>query len=265
MEMQPIQEPAFEIIPELEQTAKKLRGLIEESNHVVAFTGAGVSAESGIPTYRGADGMWNKYDPEKFASIDYFHKDPTYYWRFFREVRHDLMVSAKPNPSHYAVAELERRGKVKAVVTQNIDNQHRLAGSQRVLELHGNTFRFYCLDCKCDYTIHEAWDMSCEKIPVRCTQCEGLIRPDVVLFGEMLPFDVITQAEREAEACDLMLVIGSSLVVYPAANIPYQAKLSGSKLVIINVDPTPMDSIADLTVHSKAGNLMGMTVWGKFK
>ncbi len=238
----------------------RLKALLDAAERVVIFTGAGISAESGIPTYRGAGGMWSKYDPEIYASIDYFRRDPSYYWRFFRDVRHDLITRAKPCPAHLAVAELERRGKVCAVITQNIDGLHRKAGSNRVLELHGNTNRFYCFECRAPYSIEQTCELMEQQLPPCCTECGGVLRPDVVLFGEMLPTEVVNEAAREAESCDLMIVIGSSLVVYPAANLPYQAKMSGAGLVIINVDPTPLDHVADLCLHCPAGEVLPAAV-----
>ena len=255
------QRPQFTPDKSISDKAEKVRRMLDAAQRVVAFTGAGVSAESGIPTYRGAGGMWSKYDPEKYASIEYFRRDPKYYWSFFLECRHDLMANAEPNLSHYALAELERRGKLSAIVTQNIDGLHTRAGSSRVLELHGNTTRFYCLSCGKQFSLNQAWEMANVKTPVRCDDCNGIVRPDVVMFGEMLPERTVIEAEQETVSCDLMLVIGSSLVVYPAANLPYQAKSAGAKLVIINIDPTPLDSLADLVIHHPAANLMAQAVW----
>ena len=240
---------------QIEEEIAALKTLIDDAERIVIFTGAGISAESGIATYRGAGGLWTKYDVDKYASIDYFRKDPSYYWSFFRDVRHDMMAEAEPSPAHHTTAELERRGKVSAVITQNIDGLHYKAGSKRVLELHGNTMRFYCTECHAPYTMAEAKKILDETLPPPCVKCGGILRPDVVLFGEMLPTDVIDEAHRETQLCDLLIVIGSALVVYPAANLPYQAKLSGAKLVIINIDPTPLDSIADLCIHRAAGEV----------
>ncbi len=253
--------PEFEPDMSLSEEARKLSEMLIGANRVVAFTGAGISAESGIPTYRGAGGTWSKYDPEKYASIDYFRRDPTYYWQFFKECRHGSIADAPPNLSHYALAELERRGKLSAIITQNIDGLHARAGAKRVLELHGNTTRFYCLGCNKEFDLTQAWEMVHVQTPVKCDKCNGIIRPDVVMFGEMLPERAVIEAERESGACDLMLVIGSSLVVYPAANLPYQAKYAGAKLVIINIDPTPLDSLADLVINRPAANLMAQAVW----
>ncbi len=238
----------------------QLKQLISDHNRIVAFTGAGISAESGIPTYRGAGGTWSKYDPDKYASIDYFIKDPTYYWSFFRDVRHDLMNEAEPNLAHKSLVKLEQIGKLSSVVTQNIDGLHQKAGSKTVYELHGNTTRFYCFDCHEPYSMAQAKAKLDKELPPHCDECGGVLRPDVVLFGEMLPTVVIVRAEEEVSSCDLLLVIGSSLVVYPAANLPYQAKMNGAKLVILNVDPTPMDSMADLVIHDKAADVMAEAV-----
>ncbi len=242
------------------QQTDQLKQLIASHNRIVAFTGAGVSAESGIATYRGAGGLWSKYDPEKYASIDYFLKDPTYYWNFFRDERHDIMNEAETNLAHQSLVKLEQQGKLSSVITQNIDGLHYKAGSKKVLELHGNTTRFYCFDCRDPYTMAEAKAKLSVELPPHCDKCGGVLRPDVVLFGEMLPTDVVMEAEKEVNLCDLLIVIGSSLVVYPAANLPYQAKQNGAKLVIINIDPTPLDQMADLVIHSKAGEVMSQAV-----
>jgi len=251
---------AGETSDSVEQVIAGLKTLVDEADRIVVFTGAGISAESGIATYRGVDGLWTKYDWRKYASIEYFRKDPSYYWNFFRDVRHDMMAEAQPSASHKAVAELEKQGRVSAVITQNIDGLHIKAGSEHVLELHGNTTRFYCCDCRAQYSMDEVKKILDEECPVHCKKCNGIVRPDVVLFGEMLPTNVIDEAQREAKICDLLIVIGSSLVVYPAANLPYEAKLSGAKLVIINIDPTPLDSVADLVIHNPAGEVFPQAV-----
>ena len=247
--------------PIADVTVAELRSMIDNANRIVAFTGAGISAESGIPTYRGVGGMWTKYDPEIYASIEYFRKDPTFYWNFFKDVRHDTMATADPNSAHKAIVELEVRGKLSAVITQNIDGLHIKAGSKRVLELHGNTTRFYCVSCQKDYNLVQVWEMLKTQLPPLCERCEAVLRPDVVLFGEMLPEDVLNQAVMESEQCDLMIVVGSSLVIYPAAGLPYQAKHNGAKLVIINIDPTPMDGLADMVIHLPAADLLRRAVF----
>lgn len=238
-----------------ETSSRTLQGLIEEAAHVVAFTGAGISAESGIPTYRGDDGLWNKYDPDRFANIDYFHSDPAYYWNFFKEVRYPVISRAQPNQAHLALARLEQSGVLKAVITQNIDGLHQAAGSRNVLELHGNTRRIICLSCGDALDMDAVFDMLSDQLPPRCPACKGTLKPDVVFFGESLPTDILESSVALAKVCDLLVVIGSSLVVQPAAALPVMAKGNGAKVVIINRDPTPLDSLADLVFHDSATNV----------
>lgn len=228
-----------------------------EAKRIAAFTGAGISAESGIPTYRDTDGLWTKYDPNKYASIDYFLHDPSYYWQFFREVRYPLLFEkAKPNPGHLALAELEREGSLRCVITQNIDGLHQEAGSKRVIELHGNTRIIRCLECTKELTAEKAYMLTETHIPPPCPDCGGILKPAVVFFGESLPEQAVREAYSEADACDLLLAIGSSLMVYPAAHIPVRAKECGARLVIISTEPTAMDNIADSVVYNKAGTVL---------
>ncbi len=232
--------------------------MIFQAKYMVVFTGAGISAESGIPTYRGAeDGVWHKYDPAKYANIRYFLKDPKYYWGFFREVRYPLLKQAEPNKAHIALAKLEAKGVLRAIITQNIDGLHQLAGSRRVLELHGNTRRILCMECNKGYTIDTVYRQLETQFPPTCSGCSGRLRPEVVFFGESLPTAVLEEATQETRRCDLFMVIGSSLVVQPAASLPVMAKQQGARLVIINKEPTPLDSIADVVFHSAASEMLG--------
>jgi NAD-dependent deacetylase len=238
----------------------KLLETLRSARYVVVLTGAGVSAESGIPTYRGAeDGVWHKYDPAKYANINNFLKDPAYYWNFFREVRYPVLKQAEPNRAHIALARLEERGVLKAIITQNIDGLHQLAGSRRVLELHGNTRRISCLDCRQGYTIDQVYQQLDTQLPPACSACGGRLKPEVVFFGESLPTVVLEEATETTRRCDLFIVIGSSLVVQPAASLPVMAKQQGARLVIINKEPTPLDSIADLVFHNAASEVLGET------
>ena len=234
----------------------RLHKMISDANYLVAFTGAGISAESGIPTYRGEDGVWNKYDPNKYANIDNFLRDPKYYWSFFKEVRFPVLKKAKPNKAHTALSKLEEEGKLKAVITQNIDGLHQLAGSKRILELHGNTRSISCLECKKSYTLNEIFRQLKTELPPKCLNCDGTLKPDVVFFGESLPLATLEEAIKVTNECDLFLAIGSSLVVQPAASLPMIAKEKGALLVIINKDPTPLDSIADIVFHSSASEIL---------
>ncbi len=235
----------------------ELRRLCSGAERLVAFTGAGISAESGIPTYRGAGGVWNKYDPGRYADIGQFLEDPSYYWSFFRDVRYPVLREAEPNAAHRALARLEERGGLRAVITQNIDGLHQAAGSRRVLELHGNTRRIRCMKCGSAYTMDEVNRQIETRLPPVCSRCDGPLKPDVVFFGEALPRGVLDEALAEARSCDFFLVVGSSLVVQPAASLPMMAKQNGARLVIVNRDPTPLDPLADLVIHSAASEVLG--------
>jgi NAD-dependent deacetylase len=227
--------------------------LVEPGPRTVALTGAGASAASGVPTYRGAGGSWSRYDPSKYASIDYFRSDPGYYWRFFRDERYPALSRARPNPVHASLAELERLGRLTAVVTQNIDGLHQAAGSNRVLELHGNSHRFRCDSCRAEMSADSARRLIDDAIPPACPDCgRPSLRPDVVLFGEALPVDVLGRAAEEMARADLVIVVGSSLVVEPAASLPLRALDHGAKLAILNIDPTPLDGLASLLVREPA-------------
>ena len=234
----------------------ELQRLCSRSARLVAFTGAGISAESGIPTYRGAGGVWHKYDPAKYADIGQFLEDPSYYWNFFKDVRYPALRRAEPNAAHRALARLEERGTLRAVITQNIDGLHQAAGSRRVLELHGNTTRIRCMNCGVTYGMDEVYTQIGTRLPPLCSACDGPLKPDVVFFGEALPGDVLEEAAAESRGCDLLLVVGSSLVVHPAASLPVMAKDGGARLVIVNRDPTPLDPLADLVIHAAASEVL---------
>jgi NAD-dependent protein deacetylase/lipoamidase len=222
----------------------------------VAFTGAGVSAESGIRTYRGQDGLWKEYDPYKVASIDYFRRDPSFYWqvasrgwRMFRQ--------AEPNQGHLALAALEEAGHLAAVVTQNTDGLHRDAGTRRLVELHGNGRTVRCLDCGAAESRPDVQARLHRELPPRCRTCGGAhLKPDVVFFGEPLPSDAMLDAFRLARQCDLMLVVGSSLQVYPAADVPQTAVERGAPLVIVNDEPTPLDVAATVVIRGRSGEAL---------
>lgn len=241
-------------------TLKAIASQLKKARHIVAFTGAGISAESGIPTYRGNDGLWTKYDPNLYANINHFRQNPSYYWNFFRDVRYPILKKVKPNPAHLALAEMETKGSLKTVITQNIDGLHQEAGSSSVIELHGTTQTIICTDCSKRYALDEAFSKLEEKIPPLCTECQGILRPDVIFFGEMLDPQILSQAYAEAENCDFLLAVGSSLVVYPAADIPLRAKQRGSKLAIINKDSTPLDPVADYVINDAAGTVLPQIV-----
>lgn len=229
-----------------------LYDLIEASPRTVFFGGAGVSTESGIPDFRSESGIFKaleKYgrSPETLLSHTYFELRPEVFYRYYRE--NLLVTDAEPNPAHRALAELERRGKLSAVITQNIDGLHQKAGSQRVLELHGSIWRNHCVKCGKSYGIEAIADT--EGVP-RC-ECGGMIRPDVVLYEEALPWDVFDEAEEEVRGASLMIVGGTSLAVYPAAGL--LSVFRGKHLVLINKSETPYDSMADLVIRDPIGNV----------
>ena len=226
------------------------RTWIEESSNIVFFGGAGVSTESGIPDFRSVDGLYNqkyKYPPETIISHSFFERDPEEFYRFYRDKL--IIKGAKPNAAHLRLAELERQGKLKAVITQNIDGLHQLAGSRNVLELHGSTLRNYCQRCGRTYGV-EAIE-NCSGVP-KCT-CGGNIRPDVVLYEEGLDSEILQKSVRAIAEADVLIVGGTSLVVYPAAGLINYYR--GNKLVLINKSPTAYDSQANLLISEKIGEV----------
>jgi len=234
---------------------QKLKEKIRKSDRIVVFTGAGISSESGIPTYRGSEGVWSKYDPNIYANINVFLQDSSYYWQYFKNERYPVIKNAKPNINHYSIVKLEKLGKLNCVITQNIDGLHQMAGSSNVIELHGNTRILSCLKCKKNYSIDEIYSILQKEIPPLCS-CGGKLKTNTVLFGEQLPSTALIEAEIASKNCDLFLSLGSSLLVYPAANFPIIAKKNNSFLVIINLDPTPLDDIADLVINDKVSNIL---------
>lgn len=243
----------------MEDKINKVAEMIAQAKRVVVFTGAGISTESGIPDFRGPGGMWTKYDPDDFTIDKFLDSDETRkkLWQRFREG--GLMAEVPPNAAHYAVAELEKMGKLSSVITQNVDNLHQMAGNSPsiVYELHGNMQMVICLNCRkrSPLALVKQKNPSPDQVPV-CEKCRGILKPNVIFFGEALPQDTLIKATQEAEACDLLIVIGSSLVVYPAAYMPLYAKRSGAGIVIINLGPTEQDDIADVLINEPAGRTM---------
>ncbi|HEV2217707.1 MAG TPA: NAD-dependent deacylase [Candidatus Dormibacteraeota bacterium] len=230
--------------------------LVAGARRGVALTGAGISAESGIPTFRGEGGLWRQYDPVKVATLENFLADPTQYWLVARE-RGPAVMAAKPNAAHMALAELEEAGHLSAVVTQNTDGLHRDAGSRRVIELHGTGRTVQCLDCGRIESRGDVQTRLIDEMPPRCAVCGGtFLKPTVVFFGEQMPADAVAQAFELAREADLMLVVGSSLVVYPAAEIPLVAARAGVPIVLVNAEPTPMDDLAEVVIHGRAGEVL---------
>ena len=245
----------------MDELISELKKLISNSDQIVAFTGAGFSAESGISTFRGAGGLWSKYDPSIYADINHFRKDPSYYWSFFRDERYPVIKKAKPNAGHHALVELEKRGKLYRVITQNIDGLHQVAGSSDVIELHGNTRKIFCTGCNKTYSMDEAYEQLKKELPPKCS-CGAILKPGTVLFGESLPRAALNMALLASKNCDMFLVLGSSLVVHPAASMPRLAKRNGAALVIINIDPTPMDDMADIVINESASKVLSTVING---
>lgn len=236
----------------LNEKISKLNEMVQNSNRIVFFGGAGVSTESGIPDFRSVDGLYNqKYDypPETILSGDFFYSKTEEFYRFYRDKM--LCLDAKPNTAHTKLAELEQKGKLTAVITQNIDGLHQKAGSKIVYELHGSVLRNYCLKCKKSFSAEDILNSS--GIP-KC-DCGGLIKPDVVLYSEQLEQNVLNGAIRTIAEADMLIIGGTSLVVYPAAGLINY--FQGKNLVIINMSPTSADNSADLLIEGKIGEVMG--------
>jgi NAD-dependent deacetylase len=238
----------------------RLAALFAGARRAVAFTGAGVSTESGIPDFRSPEGVWARFDPREFTYANFIggREGRKRYWALGR-VTYPLIRSAAPNAAHLALAELHRLGRLDCCITQNIDGLHQRAGlpDGAVIELHGNATRARCLDCAAAYTrdaLHTRLEQGVE-VP-DCERCGGVVKPHTVLFGEAMPAGAVDEARRRAEAADLLVVLGSSLLVYPAAYVPRHAKRAGATLVIVNLEPTPLDGEADLVVRARAGVVM---------
>lgn len=237
-------------------TPAELAELLKKSQAAVALTGAGISVESGIPSFRGAHGLWTRYNPMEYAHIQAFVADPAKVWKMLRELE-EIITRARPNPAHTALAALEKMGRLRAVITQNVDNLHQEAGSVNVIEFHGNARRFVCLRC------HQAFDpltLDFSQLPLYCP-CGGLIKPDIIFFGEEIPPAANRAAFQLAEVCDLMLVIGTSAAVMPANYLPYTAKNHGAQIVEINPETTELTRrLTDYYFDASASRVLGETL-----
>lgn len=234
----------------------ELASILQQSRAVVVLTGAGISAESGVPTFRGNEGIWAKFRPEDLATMSAFIANAKLVWEWYNW-RRELIRQVKPNPGHYALVELAKWFPSFTLVTQNVDGLHRQAGSESVLELHGNILHNKCADC--NRPIGEGDDIDPAAIPT-CQVCGGKVRPDVVWFGEQLPEETIEAAFEAAEAADLFFSIGTSALVHPAATLPVIAKRHGAVLVEVNPDETPLTPMADFYFPAKAGELLPQLV-----
>lgn len=246
----------------LSHSIDQIADLIIQSGRIVVFTGAGISTESGIPDFRGPGGLWSRFDPEEFTIQRFMSSAESRknHWKMFAEG--GLTRDAEPNSAHYAIAEMEKLGKLDCVITQNVDNLHQKAGNsaEKVFELHGNMRRVRCMGCGKLLPMEDVLQrLKSEAIP-DCDSCHGILKPDAVFFGESLPQKTLENATHHSRNCDLFVVIGSTLVVYPAAYMPIYAVESGANLVIINLGSTPLDSRARLLISAKAGGTMSNVI-----
>jgi NAD-dependent deacetylase len=237
-------------------TVDALAQLIRERQPCVALTGAGVSTESGIPDFRSSEGLWAEFDPTEYATIDAFRRDPEKVWRFYRP-RYAMLVDAEPNAGHLALAELERRGLVEAVITQNIDLLHERGGSRNVVEVHGSIRTSTCPFCRTSYSLDEVLAVLKHSEVPNCPECGTVLKPDVVFFGELLPQAAIDRAFELARSARLLLVVGSTLEVHPVAGLPLETLVAGGSVAIVNRGPTAFDDRAELRIEGGAGDVLG--------
>ena len=233
----------------------KVADLMLSCSRAAVLTGAGISAESGVPTFRGKEGLWGKFRPEELATMDAFLANPKIVWEWYNW-RRELIATVRPNPGHHAIAEMSHLFNDFTLITQNVDGLHTVAGSPRILELHGNINRNKCASC---HQILLEQTISPEALPV-CPSCGGSIRPDVVWFGEMLPESVIEEAFAVAERVELFFSVGTSAIVHPAASLPVAAKRAGATLVEINPEETPLTPLADFYFPAASGELLPQLV-----
>jgi NAD-dependent deacetylase len=236
-------------------TVARLAALIRDRQPCVPLTGAGVSTESGIPDFRSPTGLWAEYDPMEYATIDAFRRDPVKVWDFYGK-RLDVLKAARPNPAHLALAELERRGLVRAVVTQNIDRLHELAGSRDVVEVHGSIRTSSCLACGESVTFDEVVRLLADAPAPPCPRCGEILKPDVVMFGELLREAAIDRAYQLAREARLLLVVGSALEVWPVAGLPLETLQAGGSVAIVNRGETSFDGRAVLKIEGSAGEVL---------
>ena len=236
-------------------SADALAELIREARPCVVLTGAGISTESGIPDFRSQSGIWSTFDPLEYGSVTAFRADPARVWRFYAK-RFASLTDAEPNAGHVALAELERLGWIRAVVTQNIDLLHERAGSGDVVEVHGSIRTSTCLTCRASYPLADVVPLVEEHGAPPCSRCGAILKPDVVFFGELLPEEAVERAFALAREAALLLVVGSSLEVHPVAGLPYETLEAGGRLAIVNRTPTQFDTRAALRIAAAAGETL---------
>jgi len=227
--------------------------LIKNAKHVTAFTGAGISVESGIPPFRGKDGLWSKFDPI-FLDINYFNQYPLESWKLIKEIFYDFFGKAKPNAAHFALSEMEKLSYINSVITQNIDKLHQQAGSKKVYEFHGTSRNLICTNCN---KIYSATNIDISQLPPKCERCGTVLKPNFVFFGEPIPEPARTNSFAEAEIADVFILIGTTGEIMPASIIPIEAEKNGAKIIEVNIQPSNYtSSITDIFLEGKATKIM---------
>jgi NAD-dependent deacetylase len=232
-----------------------LAALMRERQPCVVLSGAGISTESGIPDFRSPDGIWAQYDPMEYATIDAFHEDPEKVWRFYAP-RYSMLASAEPNDAHRALVELEQRGYVSGLITQNIDMLHERAGSRGAVEVHGSIRESHCLRCNTSYALADVVKLLEASDAPRCLTCASVLKPGVVMFGELLPQEPLDRSFELARSAALLLVVGSALEVQPVAVLPWETRQGGGEVAIVNLGPSAFDDHAALKIDGKAGEVL---------
>ena len=236
----------------MEEKILEAKRIIDDASNIAVLSGAGISAESGIPTFRGEDGLWKNFRPEDLATPDAFSKDPKLVWEWY-EWRRKLIKDSKPNPGHYALADFEQQVSDYTLITQNIDGLHQLAGSRNIVEMHGNLWQIRCTSCG---NIEQNFEVPFKELPPLCKNCNSLGRPNIVWFGEVIPMPIIDKSLMAIENCQVMLIIGTSGVVEPAASMGLIAKQTGKTVIEINLEPTPNSNFYDLSINGKSGEIL---------
>lgn len=240
------------IVMGINEKILQVKDIIENSRALTVLTGAGISAESGIPTFRGKEGLWKNYSPQQLASPEAFRNDPQMVWEWY-DWRRDLISKAQPNAGHSALAVLEKEHENFTLITQNVDGLHSSAGSRNVVEIHGNIWEIRCTACS---RTEKNYEVPLSSLPPRCSKCGEITRPNTVWFGEVIPMSVIDRCIIAVEQADAMLVIGTSGLVEPAASLGLMAKQSGKKVIEINPEPSVNTGFYDITIESKAGEIL---------
>jgi len=239
----------------VDAAVSRLAELLRERQPCVVLTGAGISTESGIPDFRSPSGIWAAYDPMEYATIEAFRRDPAKVWEFYA-LRFEVLTRAEPNAGHLALAELERGGLVQAIVTQNIDGLHARAGSQDVIEVHGSIRTASCLECGERVSLEDVVAALRDRPAPACPACRAILKPDVVMFGELLPVSAMERAIELVQQAGMLLVVGSSLEVHPVAGLPEETVSAGGALAIVNRGPTPCDHLAEVRIDGPAGETL---------